>query len=79
MSSLHLISKRLKDLFEIADKKEIIFLSDIRKEFRLDLEHFIFGETLTIKDGKPAIGKNLYKNWLHKIKAKGFDYDIKFR
>lgn len=78
MSSLGLISKRLKHLSEISDKKETIFLDDVRKEFRKDLQHFIFGETLTIKDGKPVIGKNLYKNWLLKLKTKGFDYDIKF-
>ncbi|MDQ0640842.1 hypothetical protein QF042_004407 [Pedobacter sp. W3I1] len=78
MPSLNVISKRLKQLSEISDKKEIIFLDDIHKEFRQDLQQFIFGETLVIKDGKPVIGKNLYKNWLFKIKTKGFDYDIKF-
>jgi len=78
MSSLSLIAKRLKHLSEIPDKNEIIFLKDIRKEFRQDLQHFILGETLMMKDGKPVIGKNLYKNWLSKIKTVGFDYDIKF-
>jgi hypothetical protein len=78
MPSLNIISKRLKQLSELSDKKETIFLDDIRKEFRQDLQHFIIGETLIIKDGKPVIGKNLYRNWLFKIKTKGFDYDIKF-
>ncbi|ARS38532.1 hypothetical protein CA265_02080 [Sphingobacteriaceae bacterium GW460-11-11-14-LB5] len=78
MPSLNVISKRLKQLSEISNKKETIFLDDIRKEFRQDLQHFIFGETLILKDGKPVIGRNLYKNWLFKIKTKGFDYDIKF-
>jgi len=78
MPGLGLISKRLKHLSEIPDKKETIFLDDIRKEFRKDLQHFILGETLTVKNGRPSIGKNLYRNWLFKIKTKGFDYDIKF-
>ncbi|WP_293789456.1 hypothetical protein [uncultured Pedobacter sp.] len=68
----------MKKLSEVPDKKETIFLGDISKEFRQDLQQFIFGETLTIKDGRAVIGKNLYKNWLLKIKTKGFDYDIKF-
>ncbi len=78
MPGLSVISKRLKKLSEVPDKKETIFLGDISKEFLQDLQHFIFGETLTIKDGRAVIGKNLYKNWLLKIKTKGFDYDIKF-
>lgn len=78
MSNLNLISKRLNQLSELPEKKESIYLNDVRKEFRKDLQHFILGETLMVKDGKPVVGKNLYHNWLLKIKTKGFDYDIKF-
>ncbi|SEB12589.1 hypothetical protein SAMN05443550_11179 [Pedobacter hartonius] len=62
----------------LADKRDIIFMNDLRKEFRPDLQHFIIGHTLSIQDGKLVIGKNLYKSWLYKIKTKGFDYEIKF-
>jgi len=79
MPTLTIISKRLKDLAELPQKKEIIFIDDIRKEFRADLQDFICGETLTVLDGKLVIGKNLYKNWLVKIRKKGFNYDIHFR
>ncbi len=78
MSNLNLVSKRLNQLSELPDKKESIYLNDVRKEFRHDLQHFILGETLMVKNGKPVVGKNLYRNWLLKIKTKGFDYDIKF-
>lgn len=78
MSNLNLVTKRLNQLSELPDKKESIYLNDVRKEFRQDLQHFILGETLMVKNGKPVVGKNLYRNWLLKIKTKGFDYDIKF-
>ena len=79
MSSLNIISRRLKQLSDIPIKKEVIFLTDIRKEFRQDLQNYIVGETLGILDGKPVIGKNLYRMWLKKLKTQGFDYEIKFR
>jgi len=77
LSTLKTISTRLKHLSEIPDKKEMIFLEDVRKEFRKDLEQFIYGETLMVVEGKPVIGKNLYRSWLRKLKINGFDYDIK--
>jgi len=79
VSSLNIISRRLKQLSDIPIKKEVIFLTDIRKEFRQDLQNYIVGETLGILDGKPVIGKNLYRMWLKKLKTQGFDYEIKFR
>ena len=78
MNELDFISKRLDTLSKLAEK-EPIFLTDLRKEFRPDLQNFIVGETLTVQNGKLAIGKNLYKQWLKKLNVKGFDYDIAFK
>ena len=47
--------------------------------FRKDLQHFIVGETMTMRNGKLVIGKTLYKQWLKKIRTKGFDYEIDFK
>lgn len=79
MNTLDLISRRFNTLTKLAEKQDAIVLSDLRKEFRPDLQNFVVGETLGMKDGKLVIGKNLYKRWLAKIKIKGFDYDIKFQ
>jgi hypothetical protein len=77
MNPLDLISRRFNTLTKLAEKQDGIVLSDLRKEFRPDLQNFIAGETLGMKNGKLVIGKNLYKQWLKKIKVKGFDYDVK--
>ena len=79
MSSLNLISKRFDALQKLAEKEGTIVLSHLRKEFRPDLQQFITGETLTLQNGQPVIGKNLYRRWLKKIKVKGFYYEIKFK
>lgn len=78
MNSVDLISRRINALMQLPDEKEVIYISDLRKEFRQDLKDFVAGETLSMKDGKIIIGKNLYKKWLQKIKTKGFGYDVKF-
>lgn len=79
MNTLDLISRRFNALIKLAEKQDAIVLTDLRKEFRPDLQNFVVGETLGMKDGKLVIGKSLYKQWLKKIKIKGFDYDIKFQ
>jgi len=76
MKPEHIVSRRLYNLFLLPEKKEFIQLTDLRKEYRQDLKNFITGETLGVREGKPVIGKNLYKKWLLKIKSKGFDYDV---
>jgi hypothetical protein len=78
MHPADLISRRINNVFNLPERKDVIFITDLRKEYRQDLKNFIVGETLTVRDGRPAIGKNLYRRWLHKIKTRGFDYDIKF-
>ena len=79
MSNLTLISKRFDALQKLAEKEDTIVIRSLRKEFRPDLQRFIIGQTLTMKNGEPAIGKNLYKRWLKKIKTSGFCEEIKFR
>ena len=78
MNPIDLINRRIHTVFLLPEKKDIIHITDLRKEFRQDLKNFIVGETLGVKDGKIVIGKNLYKRWLHKIKTRGLDYDVKF-
>jgi hypothetical protein len=77
MENLAIISERIAALRRLSDKGEV-YLDNFRNEFRRDLQSFIMGETLTMRDGKLVIGKNLYKQWLNKIKTKGFDYEIDF-
>jgi len=60
-------------------KKDNITLDDLQKEFRSDLQNYIIGATLSIRNGKLVIGNNLYKEWLTKIRTKGFDYEIDFK
>jgi hypothetical protein len=78
MNQLALISERLNTLWTLS-KKDIIFLNDLPQEFKADLQTFIIGETLCMKEGKLVIGNNLYKKWLRKIQTRGFDYEIDFK
>lgn len=78
MNPIDRISRRINTLIQLPENKDVIFITDLRKEYRQDLRNFIFGETLAVRDGKIVIGKNLYKRWLQKIKTRGFDYDVKF-
>ncbi|WP_217606908.1 hypothetical protein [Chitinophaga sp. GbtcB8] len=78
MNRLAAISENIDALW-ILSRKDTIFLNDLQQEFRRDLQTFIVGETLYMKDGKLVIGNNLYKRWLEKIQAHGFDYEIDFK
>ncbi|GAA3926564.1 hypothetical protein GO495_04720 [Chitinophaga oryziterrae] len=78
MNRLASISERI-DALSTLSQKETIFLNDLQQEFKLDLQNFIIGETLYMKEGKLVIGNNLYKKWLEKIQAHGFDYEIDFK
>jgi len=49
----------------------------VPREFRQDLMNFLTGQTLAKREGKIAVGKNTYKQWLKKIYSSGFDYEIK--
>lgn len=78
MDSLTIISESIGSLYKLS-KSSIIFIDDVQKEFRADLQKFIVGETLTMRDGKIVIGNNLYNKWLEKISTRGFDYEIDFK
>lgn len=78
MIQLNIISDSLESLQTILSK-EIIFLDDVPRQLKADLQTFIVGETLTMKDGKLVIGKNLYNKWLLKLNTKGFDYEIDWK
>ncbi len=78
MNELAIISESLSSLQNLI-KKDTIFLDDLRKEFRPDLQNYIVGATLSMRNGKLIIGNNLYKEWLRKIKTNGFDYEIDFK
>lgn len=78
MNELTVISETLGSLQEISTR-ETIFLDDVPRQLRSDLQNFIVGETLTMRDGKIVIGHNLYKWWLKKLDTKGFDFEIDWK
>ena len=78
MNQLASISQNIDALWHLS-RKNIIFLDDLPRMFTRDLQAFIVGETLYMKDGKLVIGRNLYKKWLEKIQTNGFDYEIDFK
>jgi len=78
MDGLAIVSESIGSLYKLS-KKTPIFLDDVQKEFRADLQSFIVGKTLTMREGKIVIGNNLYNKWLEKIGSKGFDYEIDFK
>jgi hypothetical protein len=78
MNQLASISEKLNALWGFS-QKEFIYLEDFELKFKQDLQTFITGETLYLKDNKVVIGKNLYKKWLQKLQSKGFDYEIDFK
>lgn len=78
MDTLTIISNSLGSLQELSNK-ETIFLDDVPKQLKSDLQNFIVGETLTMRDGKIVIGNNLYKKWLLKLNTRGFDYEIDWK
>jgi hypothetical protein len=78
MNELAIISESIGALQNLT-KRDTIFLDDLQKEFRPDLQNYIVGATLSIRNGKLVIGNNLYKEWLTKIRTKGFDYEIDFK
>jgi hypothetical protein len=78
MSELTVISDSLGSLQELSSK-ETIFLDDVPRQLKSDLQNFVVGETLTMREGKLVIGNNLYKKWLLKLNTKGFDYEIDWK
>jgi len=78
MRNLAIIPERIDALRRLTNKGDI-YLDDLREEFRRDLQSFIVGETLSMRNGRLVIGTNLYKQWLNKIRTRGFDYEIDFK
>ena len=78
MNALTIISESLGSLQELSNK-ETIFLDDVPRQLKSDLQNFIVGETLTMRAGKVVVGNNLYKKWLLKLNTKGFDYEIDWK
>jgi hypothetical protein len=78
MPNLADIPKKIEALQRLSDK-DVVYLDDLQKEFRQDLQNFITGETLTLLGGKPAVGRTLFRQWLRKIRTRGFDYEIDFK
>jgi hypothetical protein len=78
MSELDIIAESM-DALRALGQKATIFLDDVPPKFRPDIQHFIVGETLSMREGKVVIGNNLYKKWMEKIRKRGFDYEIDFK
>jgi len=77
MPNLADIPKKIEALRRLSEK-DVVYLDDLQKEFRQDLQNFITGETLTLCSGKVAVGRSLFRQWLQKIGTRGFDYEIDF-
>ena len=78
MPTLADIAKKIEALRRLSEK-DVVYFEDLHKEFRQDLQNFIFGETLTLRGGKPIVGRSLFRQWLQKIRTRGFDYEIDFK
>ena len=78
MPNLADIPRKMEALRRLSEK-DFVYFEELQKEFRQDLQNFIFGETLTLRAGKPVVGKPLFKQWLQKIRTRGFDYEIDFK
>lgn len=78
MPNLAIIAERFEDLQRLSHNS-IVYLDDLRDEFRPDLQSFIIGETLTLHEGRIVIGNNTFHRWLEKIRTKGFDQEIAFK
>lgn len=78
MQNLTIISERLNALNALTNRQSIL-LDDVGYEFRKDLQSFIMGYTITLRDGKVVVGNNLYRQWLAKVRQKGFDFEINFK
>jgi hypothetical protein len=78
MQNLSTISERLNSLNALTNRQSIL-LDDVRHEFRKDLQTFIMGHTITLREGKIVIGNNLYRQWLSKVRRNGFDFEIDFK
>jgi hypothetical protein len=78
MPNLADIPKKIQALRSLSEK-DVVYLDDLQKEFRQDLQNFITGKTLTLRGGKPVIGRFLFRQWLQKIRTRGFDYEIDFK
>ena len=78
MTDYSIITDSINSLQELSGKKTV-FLEDLPRQFKSDLQKFITGETLSMKDGRLVIGNNLYKKWLWKLRTKGFDYEIDWK
>lgn len=78
MDKLAAIAENIQSLHSFLSEGSV-FLDEIQQEFRPDLQQYIAGATLSMQQGRIVIGKKLYKEWLEKIKAKGFDYEIDFK
>lgn len=72
MNQLNPIAMKLAELKNL-EKKDCIFLEDVDPIFRDDLQTFIIGETMTLKDGKLIIHRSLFRRWLQKIQTEGLD------
>lgn len=78
MQNPGIISERLNSLKTLVSRESIL-LDDVHDEFRKDLQNFIVGQTVTMKNGKVVVGNNLYRQWLSKVRRQGFDYEIDFK
>lgn len=75
MASSNLISRRRLQLSEILDRNDVIFIKDIRRNLEQIQSCLLLLRHCQLRM-EASYRKNLYRNWLLKIRTKGFDYDL---
>lgn len=67
-----------KEFFEtLRPTTDLVKLSVVPEPLRVDLNDFLFGKTVVMRDGEVAIYPQDYNEWLSKLQNQGLDYDLK--
>lgn len=67
-----------KEFFEtLRTTTDLVKLSVVPEPLRVDLNDFLFGKTVVMRDGEVAIYPQDYNEWLSKLQNQGLDYDLK--
>ena len=73
-----MISISSKAFFEtLRPATDLVKLSVVPEPLRVDLNDFLFGKTVVMRDGEVAIYPQDYNEWLSKLQNQGLDYDLK--
>ncbi|MEQ9305962.1 MAG: hypothetical protein RJQ14_18755 [Marinoscillum sp.] len=73
-----MISISFKEFFEtLRPTTDLVKLCVVPEPLRVDLNDFLFGKTVVMRDGEVAIYPQDYNEWWSKLQNQGLDYDLK--